>query len=280
MGTGFGPSSEAEDENPSEQPRECEECREELPATAFRKRSDGGRAPVCRDCVKNRHEGREDTPHVTEEMLEDENKIPADAQPYWMGVVAAAPRFFFHLGGQTLHMQTMKVTELDYGEHEKDRMLGGLAHLTPQQVEAIKADAYTYVCRVQGYGANAKRKVIDRRSTIASAHYDMDGKRSTHLIKQYRPHALDHPVACYIWLIPWADREKHLALGKGLGNIAEPPAIEPLPKNVFAQLVRKPSGSPEAETWEQKMARLTTAGDDPESIDTAAAINRMQVAGS
>jgi len=156
------------------------------------------------------------------------DNIPVDAAPYWVGVSDLAPRFVFHVGGIAFPRVSEMVSDPPSGSVHpiRNRTMGCVQYLLPHQVELVHKQAYDLVVRMIGTGPKSRRIVLNSQSTEWSK--QLEKKVST-----YRADRTDHPVACYIFILPAAEKAKYCA---GAKFHKMPPTMEAVPAAILDRL--------------------------------------------
>ncbi len=189
-------------------------------------------------------------------------------KPYWLGVSDLSPRFDFTVGGLAFPRISEIVTDAPGGGiiPIRTRTMGCIAYLVPHQVERIQQNAYELVVRMQGTGPKSKRIVLNSKS-------EEWHKQLEKMVSTYRPDATDHPVASYIYMLPWEEKAQYCV---GAEFTRMPPTMAPLradilqrlklvihrektPEEKHAELIEQAANHPEI------LARMAAeAGQDPE----------------
>lgn len=131
--------------------------------------------------------------------MEDEVKKPnpydlpavpvgEDKQPYWLGVLPTAPRWFIAVGGLQFHRYTDPPVghDVDSGATQRAFMKGSIEQLKPSRVQQILEAV--------------KSKVVRFRGTSGTGDvYDINNRH-------YTRQAGDQPLAMHIYLVSYDER--------------------------------------------------------------------------
>jgi len=160
--------------------------------------------------------------------LPDFDNVPVNAAPYWVGVSDLSPRFDFTVGGVAFPRISEVVSDPPGGGLTmiRNRTMGCVQYLLPHQIELIEKHAHELVVRMIGNGPKSRRIVLNSKSEEWSRQLEK-------MVSTYRQDKTDHPVACYIYMLPAAEKPKYCA---GPKFIRMPPTLAPIPDAILSRL--------------------------------------------